>query len=263
MKPYFYSFLALLLVTGCTKVAPTADDKAPSEGAANDVSRALLKDIKTDVVIPGTGPKAADGDLLAVQYRGTLKDSKEPFDENMSKDKNPFGLVLGAHMVIKGWDQGLVGTQKGETLNLGIPAALAYGPNAQAKIPANSDLYFDIKVLDIVKKEDLKAVSELTITKGSGPVCKVGDIVSLHYTLKLANGKVIDDIPASDPVSFTLGARQASIGFDVALQNQTVGSHLTFRLPPDLLIGGPGTKLPPNQPAYFDVIIDKVEPGKK
>ncbi len=69
-------------------------------------------------VHPGTGAKAAKGDLLTVLYKGTLKNGKV-FDENM--EKAPFAFTLGAGEVIKGWDQGLVGMKVGGERKLVIP----------------------------------------------------------------------------------------------------------------------------------------------
>ena len=59
-------------------------------------------------------------------------------------------------IVIKGWDQGLVGRCIGEKLELTIPPELGYGSRAMGSaIPANSVLWFDVEVVGIagVKNE--------------------------------------------------------------------------------------------------------------
>ena len=92
--------------------------------------------------------KAKDGDVIMVHYRGTLKSNGVEFDSSYKRNQ-PFKVTLGAHEVIPGWEQGLQGLCVGEKVRLFVPAALGYAGQELAKIPANSDLIFEIKVLAI------------------------------------------------------------------------------------------------------------------
>jgi FKBP-type peptidyl-prolyl cis-trans isomerase len=49
--------------------------------------------------------------------------------------------------LIKGWQEGIPGMKPGGTRRLIIPAAQAYGSQAQSGIPADSDLVFDIELV--------------------------------------------------------------------------------------------------------------------
>ena len=60
----------------------------------------------------------------------------------------PFPFQLGAGMVIQGWDQGMVGMQKGGRRLLVIPPELGYGPQGAGPIGPNETLIF---VVDLVK----------------------------------------------------------------------------------------------------------------
>src|SRR4051812_38421218 len=102
------------------------------------------------VVTPGSGPAAAAGDLVVVNYVGVRSADGTEFDNSYDKG-SPFTVTLGAGSVIQGWDQGLVGTQAGERLQLDIPADLAYGDNPQGDVIKPGDaLSFVIDVVAVV-----------------------------------------------------------------------------------------------------------------
>lgn len=102
----------------------------------------------TDLEV-GDGAEAKAGDCLSTKYYGTLAKDGVLFDENFTQP-SAIGFVLGQGRVIEGWDKGLVGMKVNGTRRLVIPAAQAYGSQAQGdKIPANSDLVFVVKLLDV------------------------------------------------------------------------------------------------------------------
>ncbi len=99
----------------------------------------------------GDGAEAKTGDCLVMKYYGSLASNGTMFDENFTKP-TAFAFQLGQGMVIEGWDKGLVGMKVGATRRLVIPAAQAYGDQARGEqIPANSDLVFVVKLLEIKK----------------------------------------------------------------------------------------------------------------
>lgn len=129
----------------CTDTAerPTLD--APEafrpEGAVTELQVTDLE--------PGDGAEAKAGDCLVVKYYGTLASDGTMFDENFTQP-TAFALPLGQGLVIPGWDEGLVGMKPNGLRRLVIPAAKAYGPQSPSeKIPANSDLVFVVKLLEI------------------------------------------------------------------------------------------------------------------
>lgn len=61
--------------------------------------------------------------------------------------------TFGLNQVIKGWTQGVPGMKVGGVRRLIIPSELGYGSaRAASNIPPNSDLVFDIELIDIPKK---------------------------------------------------------------------------------------------------------------
>lgn len=103
--------------------------------------------------IVGTGAVAAAGDKVTVKYVGALTNGTV-FDASASHKEtaNGFTFTLGAGQVIKGWDQGVAGMKVGGKRVLAIPASLAYGAQSPSpSIPANSDLIFEVELLNVQK----------------------------------------------------------------------------------------------------------------
>lgn len=96
----------------------------------------------------GTGVPAKAGNKITVHYTGMLTNG-QVFDSSLNRGQ-PFSFQLGSGQVIQGWDQGLIGAQKGGKYRLLIPSAMGYGERgAGQSIPPNADLIFDVEVIDI------------------------------------------------------------------------------------------------------------------
>lgn len=99
---------------------------------------------------------AEEGDLVYVHYTGKTTDGKK-FDSSIDRGQ-PFVFTLGAGMVIKGWDEGILGMKKGEKKTLTVPPEKAYGssgvPDGQGGyvIAPNTILIFDVELVDIRRK---------------------------------------------------------------------------------------------------------------
>lgn len=99
--------------------------------------------LQYQIIKPGKGgARPTLQDVVLVAYEGRLRDGKI-FDKN---DKAP--LELSA--VIPGWSEGLQLMTKGAKYRFWIPPALAYGSQAAGPIPADSDLEFDVELLDFI-----------------------------------------------------------------------------------------------------------------
>jgi FKBP-type peptidyl-prolyl cis-trans isomerase len=108
----------------------------------------------TDTQI-GSGAQAVDGSTVAVHYTGWLYDTNankmhgKKFDSSYNRNK-PITFQLGAHRVIPGWEQGLLGMKVGGRRTLIIPSELAYGARgAGGVIPPNATLIFDVELMSV------------------------------------------------------------------------------------------------------------------
>src|SRR5579864_4073314 len=82
--------------------------------------------LKWATIKPGKGAVAKNGQTVTVHYTGWLTNGTK-FDSSLDRGQ-PFDFALGAHQVIRGWDEGVAGMKEGEKRQLVIPPALGYGP---------------------------------------------------------------------------------------------------------------------------------------
>jgi FKBP-type peptidyl-prolyl cis-trans isomerase len=197
----------------------------------------------TDIKV-GTGPKSANGDLLIVTYTGKLANGTV-FDSNDKKDKPPFSIRLGPNAnVIEGWRKGLIGMQKGGIRKLVIPSSMAYGPKGRGSIPANAELTFTIKLLDMVRKGEGIYYDKTDIKKGTGKTAAKGDTVKVHYTGKLVNGMEFDSsYKRKEPIEVVIGGPNVLKAFGYGIVGMREGGKRKLRLPPEIAFG-PNGKLP-------------------
>jgi FKBP-type peptidyl-prolyl cis-trans isomerase len=140
----------------CETVPPTA---TPAEGLSTDLAQKPEPPatdaappcglVISDIVV-GTGAEAVDGSTAAVKYVGTFYESGEEFDSSWSRSSDEtIEVPLGAHAVVPGFEQGIVGMKVGGRRMITIPSDLGYGPDGRPPvIPGNSTLVF---VMDLVE----------------------------------------------------------------------------------------------------------------
>lgn len=99
------------------------------------------------------------GDNAEVEYTGWLVHTHTcstgaVFDTNVGKDKM-FRFKIGQGKVIKGWDQGMLGMEKGLHRFLVIPAHMAYGERGMGTlIPPQSILAFEVQLIRMKQSKE-------------------------------------------------------------------------------------------------------------
>ncbi len=102
------------------------------------------------VLAPGEGAKPAVDDYVLVNYKGMLPDGTV-FDQNEN-------AVMPLAEVVPGFAQGLVQMQRGGTYRMVIPSELGYGAEGGGPIPPNTDLTFEVTLLDFKTQAELQAM---------------------------------------------------------------------------------------------------------
>ena len=83
------------------------------------------------------------------------KDLASYRDRGVDRFDGQSTVPIGRGRVIKGWDQGLIGMKVGGKRKLRVPAHLAYGERQiGALIKPNSNLVFDIELLEVLTRDD-------------------------------------------------------------------------------------------------------------
>ena len=146
--------------------APAATPVPAAAPAAATIVRLTPKDKLPESVLqlividrePGDvkGRTAETRNAVLMQYTGWLYDPAAPdgkgkqFDSSAGRS-TPFGFILGAGRVIKGWDLGVPGMKIKGKRTLVIPPSLGYGDRGAGNaIPPNATLLFDVELFDIV-----------------------------------------------------------------------------------------------------------------
>lgn len=119
-----------------------------TEKTVTNNKKRVVQGMTIETTKEGSGVEITNGKTAVVHYTGKLTNGTV-FDSSKTRG-TPFEFPLGAGMVIKGWDLGVLGMKVGETRILTIPADLAYGAGGvPGAIPPNATLVFEVELLGI------------------------------------------------------------------------------------------------------------------
>ena len=106
--------------------------------------------LQVQVLDAGDGRVAEAGATIVAHYLGQTWDG-DVFDSSYDRGQ-PLDFQVGVGMVIRGWDDALVGQRVGSRLLLSIPAELGYGERGvpQAGIAGGATLVFVTEILGVM-----------------------------------------------------------------------------------------------------------------
>jgi len=221
------------------------------------------------IVEEGTGPMPKVGDVIDADYHGIVNDTTI-FDSSFDRGKS-FQTLIGVGMVIKGWDEGFQLFKAGTKAVLICPPHIAYGSQARGKIPANSTLYFHVKLNKVktivvdqkppYKYDESKAITTPSglkiciVEEGKGAVPQRGQMIVAHYHGLLQDGTIFDSSFDRGQAFMTpIGVNRVIRGWDEAFTSMKAGTKAVLIVPPNLGYGAEGSgPIPGNSTIYFHV----------
>lgn len=117
------------------------------------------------------------GDIVSLHYKGTLNDGTI-FDS--SEGREPLEFEVGSGMVIKGFDDGVMGMTIGEKKDIHIGVEEAYGP-------ANEEMIFKFDKAGIPSDVPLELGGTLNMHDGQQAIPVVIREIAEDYVLMDAN----------------------------------------------------------------------------
>jgi len=249
--------------------------------------------------------KAKMGDIMS--FHLVLKNSEDSVLRDTYKENMPVKLVLQQPPFKGSFEEGLAMLAKGDSATFFVSADTLFAKMMQPMPPMvkkGSDLAFTVKVLNIQTSEEFqkdqaeqgaaqKGIDAKTIDKyiadnnlqgkaqktesglayivqqpGSGPTPKQGDVVKVHYTGKLLDGKVFDSSinnpqTQGQPIDFRVGVGMVIPGWEEGIMSMKKGEKRMLIIPSGLAYGGEGQgPIPPNAVLLFDVeLVDFSTPA--
>lgn len=123
-----------------TETRPWAKTVETAAATTPQTDSAQARSIKVDTVRAGSGASPTASDVALVNYKGVFADGRV-FDQGEK-------VALPVADMIPGFTQALQQMQRGGSYKVFIPSELGYGSQAIGPIPANSDLTFEVELID-------------------------------------------------------------------------------------------------------------------
>lgn len=104
-------------------------------------------------------------------------------------------------------------------------------------------------------------ITTTILTPGTGPACKQGDKVAIHYVGTLLDGtKFASSRDKNEPLTFTVGGRGIVKGMNQGVLGMRVGETRRIVVPPALAYGERSSdKIPPSSTLTYEVELLGIE----
>lgn len=277
-----FVFFIVIAVISVACIAGKGKQTQPNDGVKRKWTSTPIKPKKQKtVVLPcgieytitskGNGPlpKVGEDRVLAL-YKGYLAgDTSKVFDASSKHGNVPYGFHPGrGGEVIAGWDTVFKYLHAGDKAIMKLPATYAYGASPRPGIPANSDLTFEVEVIDVIAKpvkwdgtgkDTIKTPSGLKMimfeSHPDSTQPKKGNTVTIDYSGYLLNGYMFDSsVDRGQPFSYVIGQMPLIAGWSEAIGLMHEGEKAQVIIPWQLAYGANGR--PPMIPGKADLIFD-------
>lgn len=218
----------------------------------------------TDPVI-GTGPEAADGDVLTVESTIWLYEEDPPEHKGEQVEMSESTFVLGARQAIVGLEEGLPGMRVGGLRRLIVPASLAFGRTGSSTVPPNRNLIIEVLLLELEPlATDSAPFSSTDLRVGTGVEVADGDSITVSFGGWLYKENEPDNkgflFDSGGGFRVVVGSGQVIEGWDLGLPGMRDGGERRLIIPPELAYGSAGRLplIPPDATLVFDITVTSV-----
>lgn len=249
--------------------------------------------------------KGKVGDILTMHL--TLMNNKDSVLRDTHKEGAPFQMLLQVPPFKGSYEEGLTMLGKGDSATFYVSADSLFTRAMQPLPPGvqkGTDIGIAVKVVNVQSEDEYKKTQaadfekqkgidvktiESYVTKNgladkaqktqsgvyyvvtqpaAGPTPNQGDVVSVHYTGKLLDGKVFDGSRINPqaqgrPLQFPIGVGQVIPGWDEGIMKLHKGEKATLVIPSVMAYGPRGNQgIPPNSVLVFDVELVDIQKGQ-
>jgi FKBP-type peptidyl-prolyl cis-trans isomerase len=249
--------------------------------------------------------KGKVGDIMTLHL--TLMNNKDSVLRDTHKEGAPFQMLLQVPPFKGSYEEGLTMLSKGDSATFYVSADSLFTRAMQPLPPGvqkGTDIGIAVKVLNIQTEEEYKKAQAADFEKqkgidakvienyvakngltgkaqktesgvyyvvtqpGSGPTPNRGDVVSVHYTGKLLNGKVFDSSRTNPqaggkPAQFQIGVGMVIPGWEEGVSKLHKGEKATLIIPSTLAYGPRGNQaIPANSVLLFDIELMDIQKGQ-
>ncbi len=249
--------------------------------------------------------KGKVGDIMTLHL--TLMNNKDSVLRDTHKEGAPFQMLLQVPPFKGSYEEGLTMLGKGDSATFYVSADSLFTKAMQPLPPGvqkGTDIGIAVKVVNVQSEEEYKktqaadfdkqkgidekviqnylakngmtdkaqktdsGVYYLVTQPGSGPMPKQGEVVTVHYTGKLLDGKVFDSSRTNPqaggkPAQFQLGVGMVIPGWEEGVSKLHKGEKATLVIPSTLAYGPRGNQaIPPNSVLLFDIELIDIQKGQ-
>lgn len=232
--------------------------------------------IKYIIVKEGEGESPTKSNWAYFHFTGYLP-SGQIFDASVLRGE-PVRINPGEMEFIPAWDEIVQLMRPGAKFHVIVPPSMGYGEHGiPGVVPPNTTLRFDMELLLVSEKREIvpfecegkdtvkteSGLKMIHVTEGEGENPNENDVVKIHFTGYLENGKMFQSsLETDDPVIFAVGQKQVIDGLDEAVKYMRPGGKMRVFVPWQLGYGEEGYSpiIPEKANLIFDIeLISVVE----
>jgi FKBP-type peptidyl-prolyl cis-trans isomerase FkpA len=249
--------------------------------------------------------KGKVGDILTLHL--TLMNNKDSVLRDTHKEGAPFQMLLQVPPFKGSYEEGLTMLGKGDSATFYVSADSLFTRAMQPLPPGvqkGTDIGIAVKVVNVQTEDEYKKTQAADMEKqkgidakvienylakngmtgkaqktesgvyyvvtqpGSGPMPQKGEVVQVHYTGKLLDGKVFDSSRTNPqaggkPAQFQLGVGMVIPGWEEGVSKLHKGEKATLIIPSTLAYGPRGNQaIPANSVLLFDIELIDIQKGQ-